>query len=100
MLDHATATRSPPHTKVAIIGAGCGGIAMAIRLQQHGIYDFIILEKGSDFGGTWRDNQYPGAACDVQSHLFLVICTEKQLVQTLCGSTRDIFLYSGSGDRL
>ncbi|WP_313564229.1 NAD(P)/FAD-dependent oxidoreductase [Acinetobacter sp.] len=43
---------------------------MAIRLQQHGIYDFIILEKGSDFGGTWRDNQYPGAACDVQSHLY------------------------------
>ena len=60
----------PPHTKVAIIGAGFGGIAMAIRLQQHGIYDFIILEKGSDFGGTWRDNQYPGAACDVQSHLY------------------------------
>ena len=45
MLDHATATGSHPHTKVAIIGAGFGGIAMAIRLQQHGIYDFVILEK-------------------------------------------------------
>ena len=40
MLDYATATRSHPHIKVAIIGAGFGGIAMAIRLQQHGIYDF------------------------------------------------------------
>ena len=57
-------------TRVAIIGAGFGGIAMAIRLLQAGIQDFIILEKANDVGGTWRENQYPGAACDVQSHMY------------------------------
>lgn len=56
--------------KVAIIGAGFGGIASAIRLIQSDIHDFIILEKAEDVGGTWRDNQYPGAACDVQSHMY------------------------------
>nr|WP_174506013.1 NAD(P)/FAD-dependent oxidoreductase [Acinetobacter sp. Marseille-Q1620] len=57
-------------TKVAIIGSGFGGLAAAIRLQQSNIHDFIILEKASDVGGTWRENQYPGAACDVQSHMY------------------------------
>jgi cation diffusion facilitator CzcD-associated flavoprotein CzcO len=56
--------------QIAIIGGGFGGIAMAIRLLQNGIQDFIILEKASDFGGTWRENRYPGAACDVQSHMY------------------------------
>lgn len=56
--------------KVAIIGAGFGGIASAIRLLQSDIQDFVILEKAKDVGGTWRDNQYPGAACDVQSHMY------------------------------
>lgn len=53
-------------TQIAIIGGGFGGIAMAIRLLQNGIQDFTILEKANDFGGTWRENRYPGAACDVQ----------------------------------
>lgn len=57
-------------TKIAIIGSGFGGIAMAIRLIQSNIHDFIILEKANDVGGTWRENQYPGAACDVQSHMY------------------------------
>ena len=57
-------------TRIAIIGGGFGGIAMAIRLLQNNIQDFIILEKASSFGGTWRENQYPGAACDVQSHMY------------------------------
>lgn len=57
-------------TRVAIIGSGFGGLAMAIRLLQANIHDFIILEKADDVGGTWRENQYPGAACDVQSHMY------------------------------
>lgn len=57
-------------TQIAIIGGGFGGIAMAIRLLQNGIQDFTILEKANDFGGTWRENRYPGAACDVQSHMY------------------------------
>jgi cation diffusion facilitator CzcD-associated flavoprotein CzcO len=55
---------------VVIIGAGFGGIGMAIRLRQAGIDDFTILEKATDLGGTWRDNTYPGAACDIPSHLY------------------------------
>ena len=56
--------------EVVIVGAGFGGLCMAIRLLEEGIRDFVILEKGSEVGGTWRDNSYPGAACDVQSHFY------------------------------
>jgi cation diffusion facilitator CzcD-associated flavoprotein CzcO len=55
---------------VVIVGAGFGGLCMGIRLLQSGIRDFVILEKGNEVGGTWRDNNYPGAACDVQSHFY------------------------------
>lgn len=55
---------------VVIVGAGFGGLCMAIKLLEEGIRDFVILEKGDDVGGTWRDNNYPGAACDVQSHFY------------------------------
>lgn len=55
---------------VAIIGAGFGGIGMGVRLIRSGIDDFLILEKAADIGGTWRDNTYPGAACDIPSHLY------------------------------
>jgi cation diffusion facilitator CzcD-associated flavoprotein CzcO len=54
---------------VIIVGAGFSGMAMAIELQKAGI-DFLVLEKGDEFGGTWRDNVYPGAACDVPSHMY------------------------------
>jgi len=55
---------------VAIIGSGFAGLGMAIRLQAEGIDDYVILERGTDVGGTWRDNTYPGAACDIPSHLY------------------------------
>jgi cation diffusion facilitator CzcD-associated flavoprotein CzcO len=61
--------RRGPKPTVAIIGAGAGGIAMGIRLKRAG-YDFTIYEKSDGVGGTWRDNDYPGAACDVPSHLY------------------------------
>ena len=53
-----------------IIGAGFGGIGMAHSLKKHGIENFVILEKADTVGGVWRDNVYPGAACDVPSHLY------------------------------
>jgi cation diffusion facilitator CzcD-associated flavoprotein CzcO len=56
--------------EVIIIGTGFAGIGMAIRLKEAGIHDFVILEKDDGVGGTWRANHYPGAACDVQSHLY------------------------------
>lgn len=60
----------PRRVEVAIIGAGFGGLGMAIRLRQEGIEDFVLLEKEDDVGGCWRANTYPGAACDVPSHLY------------------------------
>ena len=58
------------NVQIAIIGSGFGGIGTAIRLKQEGIEDFIIFERADDVGGVWRDNTYPGCACDVQSHLY------------------------------
>jgi cation diffusion facilitator CzcD-associated flavoprotein CzcO len=55
---------------IVIIGAGFGGIGMAIALKRAGFSDFVILEKSDDLGGTWRHNQYPGCACDVPSPLY------------------------------
>ena len=56
--------------QLIIIGGGFSGIGMAIRLRQRGMNDFVILERARDLGGTWRDNSYPGCACDVQSSLY------------------------------
>ena len=58
------------HYEVAIVGSGFSGLGMAIRLLERGIRNFVILEKDREVGGTWRDNSYPGAACDVQSHFY------------------------------
>ncbi|MFC0448552.1 flavin-containing monooxygenase [Rhodococcus jostii] len=58
------------HYDILIVGAGISGIGAAIRLKQSGIDNFAILEKGDALGGTWRDNTYPGCACDVPSALY------------------------------
>ncbi len=63
-------TALPPHVRVAVIGAGFAGLGMAVRLQQEGVTDFAVLERAGSPGGTWRDNTYPGCACDVPSHLY------------------------------
>ncbi|HYW02316.1 MAG TPA: NAD(P)/FAD-dependent oxidoreductase [Gammaproteobacteria bacterium] len=55
---------------IAILGAGFSGLGMGIRLLQSGIRDFTLFERAREVGGTWRDNSYPGAACDVSSHLY------------------------------
>jgi cation diffusion facilitator CzcD-associated flavoprotein CzcO len=60
----------PGHVRVAIIGAGLSGIGAGIRLRQAGVTSFVILERATAVGGTWRDNTYPGCACDVPSHLY------------------------------
>ncbi|MGQ0625843.1 MAG: flavin-containing monooxygenase [Sporichthyaceae bacterium] len=60
----------PTHTTVAIIGTGFSGLGTAIRLARSGRRDFVVLERADDLGGTWRDNTYPGAACDVPSRLY------------------------------
>lgn len=64
----ATSPDAPLDT--IIIGAGFGGVCMGVALLRAGQERFLILEKGEDVGGVWRDNTYPGAACDVPSHLY------------------------------
>ncbi|MCK9813687.1 NAD(P)/FAD-dependent oxidoreductase [Pseudomonas sp. MAFF 302046] len=65
---------SPPGPQdsidIAIIGAGFAGLCMAIQLKQAGLQDFFVAEQADALGGTWRDNHYPGCACDVQSHVY------------------------------
>jgi cation diffusion facilitator CzcD-associated flavoprotein CzcO len=56
--------------RVIIVGTGFSGLGMAIQLAKSGIDDFVVLEKAQDVGGTWRDNSYPGCACDIQSHMY------------------------------
>ncbi|HEX2316291.1 MAG TPA: NAD(P)/FAD-dependent oxidoreductase [Thermomonospora sp.] len=55
---------------IVIVGTGFGGLGMAIQLIRSGFHDFVILEKSDDLGGTWRENTYPGCACDVPSHMY------------------------------
>ena len=56
--------------RIVVIGAGIAGIATAVTLQRAGFHDFTILEKGSDVGGVWHWNRYPGLTCDVPSQLY------------------------------
>lgn len=73
-----TTTRRKPQAQrtdttlhdVLIVGAGFAGLGAAIQLRKAGINNIVILERGSAVGGTWRDNQYPGAACDIPSNLY------------------------------
>ena len=62
--------------EVAIIGGGFGGLLVGARLREAGIEDLRIIEKGGDFGGTWYWNRYPGAACDVESYVYLPLLEE------------------------
>ncbi|HMN70257.1 MAG TPA: NAD(P)/FAD-dependent oxidoreductase [Rhodoblastus sp.] len=59
-----------PQRRIAIIGAGFAGIGLAIRLKRAGVRSFVVYERARRLGGVWRDNVYPGAACDIPSHLY------------------------------
>jgi len=64
------ASTLPDHVRVLVVGAGFAGLGAAIKLDEAGHGDFLVVEKGDSVGGTWRDNTYPGAACDVPSQLY------------------------------
>jgi cation diffusion facilitator CzcD-associated flavoprotein CzcO len=63
--------------EIVILGAGMAGICMAITLKRAGIDSFVVLEQSPGVGGTWWDNTYPGAQCDVPSHLYSLSCEPK-----------------------
>ncbi|MFE4056390.1 flavin-containing monooxygenase [Streptomyces sp. NPDC059096] len=65
-----TDLRERRQVRVAVVGSGFGGLGAAVRLRREGITDFVVLERADTVGGTWRDNSYPGCACDVPSHLY------------------------------
>jgi cyclohexanone monooxygenase len=63
-------------TEVIVIGGGFGGLLVGARLREAGVSDIRIIEKGGDFGGTWYWNRYPGAACDIESYIYLPLLEE------------------------
>ncbi len=81
--------------RVLIIGAGFGGIAAAIELQSHGFDEITILERAPGLGGTWFHNSYPGAACDVPSHLYSYSFAQRRDWSRLCSPQREILDYLG-----
>ncbi len=88
--DQGTTGRS---LEVIIVGAGFGGIAAAIELRRAGIEDVRILEKAPELGGTWFHNSYPGAACDVPSHLYSFSFAQRTDWSRLCSPQAEIHEY-------
>ena len=77
-------TRAPltDEVDIAIIGGGFGGLMTGARLRQAGVESIRIIERGGDFGGTWYWNRYPGAACDVESYIYLPLLEEVGVMPT------------------
>jgi cation diffusion facilitator CzcD-associated flavoprotein CzcO len=80
-------------TRVLIIGTGFAGLGMAIELQRSGEQDFVVLEKADDLGGTWRDNQYPGCACDIPSHMYSFSFEQNPRWSRMYAEQREIWDY-------
>lgn len=76
-----------------ILGAGFAGMCMAIKLKEAGFHNFVILERDKDLGGTWLANSYPGAACDVQSHLYSYSFEPKPDWSRMFGPQQEIWEY-------
>ena len=79
--------------QVVIVGAGFGGVAAAIELKRHGIDAIRILERAPDLGGTWFYNSYPGATCDVPSHLYSFSYAQRRDWSRLCSPQAEIHTY-------
>jgi cation diffusion facilitator CzcD-associated flavoprotein CzcO len=84
-----------PHSspRIVIVGAGFGGIATAIELRRHGFENVTILEGAPELGGTWFYNSYPGAACDVPSHLYSFSYEQRRDWSRLCSPQQEILEY-------
>jgi cation diffusion facilitator CzcD-associated flavoprotein CzcO len=78
---------------VGVVGAGFGGLIAGIALLDAGRPDFAIFERGAELGGVWRDNVYPGCACDVRSHLYSIAARPEPDWKTTYGRRADILAY-------
>lgn len=87
------ATAATADFPIAIIGSGFAGIGMAIRLKQAGIHSFTMFERSAEIGGTWRDNTYPGAACDVPSHVYSFSFEPNPQWSRMFAESREIHAY-------
>ena len=85
-VDDPYSTNDPGHNPkndqvdIVIIGGGFGGLIAGARFREAGFQDIRIIEKGSDFGGTWYWNRYPGAACDTESYVYLPLLEDQRLI--------------------
>ncbi len=79
--------------EIVIVGAGFGGIGAAIELQSHGFTEITILDRAPELGGTWFHNSYPGAACDVPSHLYSFSFAQRRDWSRLCSPQEEILDY-------
>ncbi len=86
-------SRSRRAPSVVIVGAGFGGIAAAIELRRHGIEQITIVDRAPELGGTWFYNSYPGAACDVPSHLYSFSFAQRRDWTRLCSPQSEIHDY-------
>ncbi|ENU29981.1 hypothetical protein F991_02468 [Acinetobacter sp. CIP-A165] len=86
-------SNSNKNIRIAIIGTGFGGLGLAIRLKQAGFNQFTLFEKAGDVGGVWRDNTYPGAACDVPSHLYSFSFEQELGWKNRYGTSQEIHQY-------
>jgi cation diffusion facilitator CzcD-associated flavoprotein CzcO len=84
---------APRSLRVVIVGAGFGGLAAAIELTRHGFEDVTLLERAPELGGTWYHNSYPGAACDVPSHLYSFSFATRRDWSRLCSPQAEILSY-------
>ncbi|VVN82682.1 Baeyer-Villiger monooxygenase [Pseudomonas fluorescens] len=91
MTNKTTEQQAP--LRVLIIGSGFAGLGLAMRMRQMGEEDFQVLEKGAEPGGTWRDNHYPGAACDIPSHLYSFSFEPKTDWSRRFGPQAEIYAY-------
>ncbi|MBW5481307.1 flavin-containing monooxygenase [Streptomyces bambusae] len=81
------------HLRVAVIGTGFSGLGTAVRLLQSGIDDFLVFERADEVGGTWRDNSYPGCACDVMSHLYSFSFARNPNWKSTFGKQDELYAY-------
>ena len=81
--------------EVAVIGGGFGGLLAGARLREAGVENIRMIEKGGDFGGTWYWNRYPGAACDIESYVYLPLLEELgYMPKEKYAGTKEILQYS------